>query len=180
MLASPEGQGDHCPESRARVPGKQGIEKLPKRVYDRAHASFRVFGPTLDPLDVTLALKLPPDYVHRNGEPRLVRTRAGRIEERAPHRMGMWLMSSRECVTSPRLAVHLEWLLDQLEPLAAALVSLRTDGITTDFFCCSSGSSPDPPPMPRVIRQRAAALGITIEIDHHGPAGETNSTRSEP
>ncbi len=143
---------------------------MPKRVYNRAYASFRVTGGSLDPLEVTLALRLPPDYVHRRGEPRLLRTQKGRVIEYAPHRFGMWSMSSERWVNSPRLAVHLQWLLDQLEPLAAALTALRTPGVETDFFCYSSGSSAQSPSLPRAIRDRAAALGIAIAIDHYKTA----------
>lgn len=148
---------------------------MPKRVYERAYASVRICGPDLDPLDVTLALRLPPDHVHRNGEPRLVRTRNGSVEERSPYQAGMWSMSSEQWVHSPRLALHLEWLLDQLEPRAAALSALRTQGLAIDFFCYSCGSSSEPPSLPRSIRERAASLGITIEIDHYGPSSAQNA-----
>jgi hypothetical protein len=140
---------------------------LPKRVYNRAYATFRVIGDTLDPLLVTLALRMPPDDTHRSGEPRLKRTRKGLVTEYAPYRFGMWLMSSEHWVNSPRLHVHLQWLLDQLEPHAEALVALRADGAKTDFFCYSSGTVTEPPSLPRTVRERAAVLGITIEIDHY-------------
>jgi hypothetical protein len=46
---------------------------MPKRVYDRAYASVRFWADKLDPLKVTLALRLPPDHTHPDGEPRLRR-----------------------------------------------------------------------------------------------------------
>jgi hypothetical protein len=142
---------------------------LPKRTYDRAYAAVRFCGDALDPLAVTLALHLPADHVHRDGEPRLKRTRKGRVAEYAPYRGGMWSMSSEPWVNSPRLAVHLEWLLGQLEPKAEAIAALRRGGIDVDFFCFSSGSTPQPPSLPRSLRNRAAALGIEIVIDHYNP-----------
>jgi len=69
---------------------------LRKRVYDRAHAAVRFFADSLDPLTVTLALRLPPDHVHRAGEPRLVRTRKGTVKEYGPYPAGMWSMSSEQ------------------------------------------------------------------------------------
>ena len=89
--------------------------------------------------------------------------------ERAPYRGGMWSMSSERWVNSPRLAVHLTWLLEQLEPRADAIVALLAGGAEADFFCYSSGSTPEPPALPRPVRDRATALGIAIDIDHHGP-----------
>lgn len=146
---------------------------MPMRVYKRAHASLRIHGPNVDPLDVTLALKLPPDHVHRQGEPRLLRTRSGTVEERSPYQSGMWSMSSEQWVDSPQLAVHLEWLLTQLEPLADALSKFQRGGTNVDFICYSFGSSPQPPSLPRSIRNRAAALGIDIQIDHYAADGQT-------
>src|ERR1043165_10275476 len=103
----------------------EGGATLPRRAYTRAYASFRIFGNTLDPLTVTVALRMPPDHSHRNGEPSLKLTRKGVVTEYAPYRFGMWSMSSEHWVNSPRLAVHLEWLLDQLEPHSAALARLQ-------------------------------------------------------
>lgn len=140
---------------------------MTKRVYDRAFAALRICGDTLDPLSVTLALRLPPDHVHRNGEPRLVRTRNGKITEHSHYRGGMWSMSSEAWVQSPRLAVHLEWLLNQVEAKSDALAALLADGVKSEFFCFSSGSTPIPPSVPRSVRARAVALGIQIEIDHY-------------
>lgn len=135
---------------------------------------MRFFGDSLDPLTVTLALRLPADHVHRDGEPRLVRTRKGVVKEHAPYRGGMWFMSSERWVQSPRLAAHFEWLLDQLEPRKEEIAALLADGVTADFFCFSSGSTPAAPSLPRRLRERATALGIRLEIDHyhHGQADQ--------
>lgn len=145
------------------------VMSFPKRIYTSAYSSFRVFGPTLDPLHVTIALRLPPDHTHRNGEPRLNRTRNGSVKEYSTYRCGMWSMSSEKWVTSPRLAVHLEWLLHQLEPRADALTGLGGEGIIMDFFCYSAGNSPLPPSLPQALLARATALGVVIDIDHFGP-----------
>lgn len=141
---------------------------MPKRVYDRASASVRFCAGQLDPLKITLALRLPPDHTHRDGEPRFHRLKSGKVEEYAPYRGGMWSMSSAKRVQSPRLAVHLKWLLGELEPKADVVRSLLAEGIEADFFCFSSGSTETPPSLPRSIRDRAAALGIKIVIDHYG------------
>jgi len=143
---------------------------VPKRVYDRAYASVRFSADKLDPLTVTLALRLPPDHTHRDGETRLRRVRSGQVKQYAPYRGGMWSMSSEKWVQSPRLAVHIEWLLRELEPKTDAVRSLLADGIEADFFCFSSGSTATPPSLPRAIRDRAAALGIEIVIDYYGPS----------
>jgi hypothetical protein len=76
-------------------------------------------------------------------------------------------MSSEKWVQSPRLAVHIEWLLRELEPKADAIRSLLAAGVSADFFCFSSGTTATPPSLPRGIRERAASLGIEIIIDHY-------------
>src|SRR5215216_819308 len=115
-------------------------------------------------MTVTLALRLPADHMHRDGEPRLRRVKSGQVKEYAPYRGGMWSMSSKKWVQSPRLAVHLEWLLRELEPKADAIRSLLADGVEADFFCFSSGSTTEPPSLPRTVRAGAAALGTEIVI----------------
>ena len=140
---------------------------MPKRTYKRSHASVRFSAPTLDPLTITKALELPPDHQHRDGEPRLSRSPKGRITRAADYRGGLWSMSSKAWVESPRLETHLDWLLSQLEPRSATIRSLLADGISGDFFCYSLGSTEEPPPLPKSIRDRAASLGLDIEIDHY-------------
>lgn len=140
---------------------------MPKRVYRRAYASLRVFGDDLHPPSVTKALHLPPDHQHHRGEPRIGRTKAGMVHESAPYQQGLWSMSSEQWVQSPRLAVHLEWLLDQLEPKREELQELAVQGYGLDFFCYSSGTTDRPPSLPKGVRTRAANLRIPINIDHY-------------
>jgi hypothetical protein len=124
-------------------------------------------APDLDPLAVTKALRLPPDHQHRDGEPRLVRTRAGIVKETVIYHGGQWSMSSKGHVDSPRLETHLDWLLKQLEPHAETIAAFQANGTRTNFFCFTLGTSPDPPSLPRSLRDPAARLGIDIEIDHY-------------
>ncbi len=151
-------------------PGRYTFEasrSLTKRVYIRAHASVRFMANDLDPLDVTKSLRLPPDHQHRDGEPRLVWTRTKKINDNGVYHGGQWSMSSKAHVDSPRLEMHLAWLLGHLEPHAETIAKFQAAGTRVDFFCYTLGSSTDPPSLPRSIRDRAARLGIDIEIDHY-------------
>ena len=140
---------------------------LPKRTYTRAYASARFRADELDPLTITQALLLPPDTQHRRGEPRLLRTKSGKVEQRTPFRAGSWGMSSEHWVESPRLHIHLLWLLEQLEPHQTAIDEILSNGVMADFFCYSCGSTSTPPSIPQTVRDRADALGFHIEIDHY-------------
>ena len=141
---------------------------MARRIYTDAHASVRFWGEAVDPLDITVALRLPPDYTHRTGEPVLRRARSGKVREtREPYPHGMWIMSSRGLVKSPQLSTHIKWLLSELEPKVDAIQALLSGGVSADIVCYSSGASPRLPAIPRSLRKRAEALGLRIEIDHY-------------
>jgi len=144
---------------------------LRKRIYSEAYASVRLAAEDLDPLQVTLKLRLPADHVHGRGEPRLSRSpRTGRVSEYAPYSQGMWSMSSRGWVDSPQLATHIAWLLKELEPRSAEVRALIASGVSGDIFCYSRGTSAHPPAIPKDLRDRATALGLSIETDHYSDA----------
>ena len=140
---------------------------MPKRIYVRAHASVRFMGESLDPLDITLALRLPCDHSHRRGEPSLSRQRNGTVIEYQPYCAGMWSMSSERWVDSPVLDTHLRWILEQLEPHRNKVIDILHSGVRADLFCYSLGHSPDPPSLRRETVRRADAMGLKIEIDHY-------------
>ena len=124
-------------------------------------------GKSLDPLEITLALRLPCDYSHRTGESRFTRQRNGTVMEYPPYREAMWSMSSEKWVDSPVLDTHLRWILEQLEPRREKVIEILNSGVRGDLFCYSVGYSPNPPSLPRETVRRAAAIGMKIEIDHY-------------
>lgn len=140
---------------------------MSRKVYQRAFASARLSGERLDPLDVTRALVIPPDRQHRAGEPRLSRTKSGGVRRYDDYNQGMWSISSRRFVDSPRLEVHLDWLLKQFEERRSEIAELTRGDVIADFFCFSEGATDQPPSLPRAIRERSEALGMEIIIDHY-------------
>jgi len=137
--------------------------------YTRAYASVRFMGDSLDPLDVTQLVRLPHDHAHRDGEPTIRRRRTDlSVNEYAPYRGGMWTMSSERWIRSSDLDAHVCWLLEQLEPRAAQVKQLLSRGIVGDIFCFSSGAPVSAPTLPDQTVARAAALGLTIDIDYYG------------
>ncbi|WP_443217374.1 DUF4279 domain-containing protein [Rhodopirellula sp. P2] len=145
---------------------------MPKRIYTRAYATARFWADDLDPMVITQALLLPPDTQHRRGEPRLIRTKSGKVEQRTSCGAGAWTMSSEHWVDSPRLHIHLLWLLEQLGPHETAISKILAGGVMADFFCYSCGSTSTPPPIPQAVRDRSHALGFKIEIDHYDTSGD--------
>ena len=137
------------------------------RIYVKAHASLRLFAEDLDPSDVTRALELPPDHAHRKGDLRIGRTKRGKVQVYSPYAKGMWSMSSEPWVTSPQLPVHIQWILDQIQPKADALARIVARAISASIFCYSLGKSASPPSVPQALRDRLDELDLPLEIDHY-------------
>ena len=140
---------------------------MTKRTYTSANVTLRFSSTDLDPLGVILSLRLPYDHLHRAGEPRLSRKRDGTVVEHAAYHDNMWAICSEKYVDSPRLETHLNWTLDQIEPRAVDVANLMNAGWDVDLYCCSVGTSSDPPSISRGVRQRSDALQIPIGIDHY-------------
>lgn len=158
--------------TRLNVYAPNRCSSLPKRIYTRAFATARFWADDLDPMMITQMLLLPPDTQHRRGESRLIRTESGKVEQRTPCRAGSWSMSSENWVDSPRLHVHLLWLLDELEPHRSSISKILAEGVMADFFCYSCGASSKPPAIPQAVRDRTDLLGFRIEIDHYDTSGD--------
>jgi hypothetical protein len=84
-------------------------------------------------------------------------------------------MSSRSWVDSPRLDVHVRWLLDQLEERWDAVDKLLVGDVHADIFCYLEGSCSETPALPKETRERADAMDIKIEIDHYGSRGDNEA-----
>ena len=50
---------------------------------------------------------------------------------------------------------------------ARAFTALLEQGFSADLFCYSVGRTQRPPPIPRLLRERASRLGLIIDIDHY-------------
>lgn len=138
------------------------------KAYSEAYCSVRIFGDDLDPLSVTKKLKIPPDFQSRKDEPRLERSKKGKIIEYSPYSTNMWSFSSKSWVTSPNLTTHLKWLLKELDPKKEFLLEYKNNSnIRMDVFCFSTGHSKKPPTIPEQIKKQFSELGIEIEIDHY-------------
>src|SRR5689334_1418820 len=72
----------------------------------KAHASVRIFGPTLDPSEITALLGSSPSVSYRKGDPISARINALR-------KQGMWLLESR-LSRRRSLAEHIRGLLEML------------------------------------------------------------------
>ncbi|MBJ7470178.1 MAG: DUF4279 domain-containing protein [Solirubrobacteraceae bacterium] len=141
-----------------------------------AHATFRVVGEDLDPDEVSAALGLTPSHSLRRDQFVPTATEVRRQET------GVWLLKSEGKVESTSLERHLMFLLDQVEPGAAALDELRrTQTLTTDFFCFwMSATGHGGPIFSAPLMQRVAAVGAELGIDFYGGVVDDTATDLKP
>lgn len=90
------------------------------------YATFRVFGDSLIPAELTRLLQHQPSLAWRSGD-----VRPGRPVART----GGWLLSSEEHVMSHDVRRHLHWLRERLASRHAELHKLQHDGYSLDLFC---------------------------------------------
>lgn len=81
-------------------------------------------------------------------------------------------MSSEDWVDSPKLQVHLEWLLSELEPKADSVARILNEGVEADFYCISRGATDQPPTISSEVFTRSTELGFRIEIAHEHSSEE--------
>jgi hypothetical protein len=116
----------------------------------------------LDPAVVSEALGLQPDKVRVKGE--RWKTRAGWSS--VPARVSGWFFGSKGQVDSKDVRRHLDWLLDQIEPHAAALKSIQAAGGRMTVSCYwSSAWGHGGPTLSPSIMSRLADLGLEIWFD---------------
>lgn len=134
----------------------------------RFYAGLRVMAEDLDPLIVTQRLKLPAARTHRRGEPRLKRISTGEVKVASNYSAGYWGMSSKTWVIGYKPQAHIEWILEQIEPLAEEFKQLLIEEKAwADIFCFSSSSYAQPPHIDEQLMNRALKLGLVIDIDHY-------------
>lgn len=93
----------------------------------RTFATFRLWGKDLEPSRVTEMLNLAPSKAFKRGDRRTE-------TNEWPH--GYWGITSENQVLSTDLALHIEWLIDRLEPVQSQLAQIMAaEGVQADIFC---------------------------------------------
>jgi hypothetical protein len=123
----------------------------------RTFATFRLIGKDLDPDAVTSLLGLEPTRMFRKGD------RRGETKV-WPH--GYWGITSQGTVETTDLAVHIEWLLAQLEPVREQLTSVVRGDVKADVNCfIESGTGHGGPTFSPQLLARIAALNLELGLD---------------
>src|SRR5580765_7348782 len=94
----------------------------------RTWATLRIGGRHLDPDSVTTRLGITPSYSHKAGD------RHGE-QGRMIWKQGLWDLTSEGEVESTDLGLHIEWLLDRIEPMHKQLDEItQQPNVKADIF----------------------------------------------
>lgn len=138
---------------------------MPQKKYSESYASCIFYD--YNPVHISKILLLPPDSQHFAGEPRMSRTQAGKVVVYGTYARDMWCMSSKKWLESKKIATHINWLLEQLEPKAEDIYHILDQGATGRISCFVHGTASTPPSYPKALLQRADMLHLPIEIDYY-------------
>ena len=95
----------------------------------RAWATLRIWGAGLDPDSVTSRLRITPSNSYKAGD------HHGK-HDRLIWKEGHWDFTSEGAVESTDLGLHIEWLLDRIEPVRKQLEEITEQpGVKADIFC---------------------------------------------
>ena len=133
--------------------------------HTTATLSIRVFGESVDPTEVSVALAATPSEAHRKGDPIFVRSKGGEALRRGVHVQGVWVMKA-DLASAPPLEQQLAWAETFVAGRAAAFDMFRARGYSYDLFVgvflqrTQMGVCIDLAEYPTLFRQR-----FKIELD---------------
>lgn len=123
----------------------------------RTFATFRIWGTYLNPEDITRRLDIGPSESHNLGDKR---GRSGTWSH------GYWAIESENHVQSTNLSLHIEWLLNKIEPAQLEVISLINEGFFADIFCfLESSTGHGGPVFNPTLLHRIANLNVELSLD---------------
>src|SRR5262245_50739220 len=121
----------------------------------RTYATVRIFGLPATEVESTLGL---------------ISTQMQSASVVPPGPPNGWFLSTEGAIVSRDIRRHLDWLLDRLEPKAAALAELRSRGASVDVFCYwLSASGHGGPTLSPSQAKKLAALDLECGFDVYFP-----------
>lgn len=129
-------------------------ENVNKHIF----ATFILRGNGLDPHDVTSSLGITPSKSFQRGDWRT---------ETEKWTRNFWSLTSQNEVQSDDLSVHIEWLLDQFEPMNNKLIEiLERIGIESEISCFWIFPTEHVEfELSSELMKRVATLGVKLSFD---------------
>ena len=119
-------------------------------------------GKNVDPDDITKRLGIVPSRKHKTGE-------SHGLNNEFTWKTSTWVLDSRSSIQSTNVEVHLQWLLDQIEPVKSIIKSIASDKeVHSEIKCIfllfsrlySQSFSPE-------IIERISDLNINFVVYYH-------------
>lgn len=135
----------------------------------RTHASFCVYSSEINPHEITASFGITPTYV--TIKDRIVKTKHGFHKREA---LNAWFLDSEGNVQSRDLRHHLDFLLEQLEPISDVIHNVQTrEGIRMQMRCvwwsaCGHGGPTVWPEQMRSLYLLDLELSFDIYLDIPG------------
>jgi hypothetical protein len=136
----------------------------------RAYASFRIRGDSLDPDHLARIMRMFPTIAYAKG----MNYHAGERTGELVGRTGVWLLSTKEIVASEHLHQHLIYIMNIVAPNPydlGRLTQLRTllakqQDLHADLACFWHGRSGEKrPSIPRQITEFLKVIPAELEVD---------------
>jgi hypothetical protein len=126
-------------------------------------AGLYLTGNNLDPQEITAKLGVNPLRSYKRGD------KQQNGEKNRSH--GLWMLSSSEEIDALDITIHIQWLLDQLEPAKVGLVDLLQDKSIDAVISCfwAMPSSHEVLIITPELLQRIASLSIRFKLAVLGP-----------
>jgi hypothetical protein len=135
---------------------------------ERVDVQLRIYAHDLDPMVVSGLLQLEPTSSQKRGQ----ESRPNQLGRTRTAPIGAWFLSSEGRVPSKDLRRHLDWLLHQLTPRAAALHQLQaTEGVRMTVSCIwwSASGQGGPTVWPEQMKALADLdLECALSVSYYG------------
>lgn len=133
-------------------------------IAEKSVVTFRIFGPDLDPDEITRLLKCEPDRTARKGESRIIQGKESSYIEK----QGGWRLSAPDR-TPEDIPAQINEILVMLESSADIWASLSSR-YEMDMFCgVFMSSSNDGLEFPPSLLAELASRGIALNLDVYEP-----------
>ncbi len=135
---------------------------MQENIHKYIYATLVLRGNGLNPPEVTDTLELSPSMSFKRGDWR---------NETDKWNHNFWSLSSQGKIQSSNLATHLEWLLDQLEPIKLRLLEIMNRKDTEAEISCFWIFPTDHENLnlrPELI-QKITELGLGLSIEFYCP-----------
>ncbi|ABW28502.1 DUF4279 domain-containing protein [Acaryochloris marina] len=126
-------------------------------ICEKTYATLRLYPGTKDPHAVTKLLGIQPTFTQRLGDP---------LSSRRQARINGWFLKTEHLIDSLDSRRHIDWLLDQVEPITDRFFALRQAGCKADISCFwQSLSGHGGPTISPQQSRRLAELNLELWFD---------------